>query len=324
MGLIESTIKTGRNSGSLRARVAGGPAARRAWLKDRWLYLMLVPGLFYFAIFKFAPMFGLVLAFENFQPFLGFLKSPWVGLSHFHRFFTEPDFWRLTRNTLIMGTLNILFFFPVPIILALLINELRMVWFKRLVQNAIYVPYFISWVVVAGLTYTFFTTEGGIFNNFLESIGAAKVSPLVSEAAFRPMILLQVIWKESGWGTIIFLAALTGIDPELYQAAEIDGAGRWNRFWHITLPSIRGTIVIVLLLRIGTFFDSGFEQLLLMINSLNRDVGEVLDTFVYQMGIAGGQFSYTTAIGLFKAALALAFVVVANKIAKLSGEEGLF
>lgn len=321
MSPIESTIKSKKAQTRQSVHPNGLAHALR---RDTWLYIMLIPGALYFAIFKFAPMFGLVMAFENFQPFLGFFKSHWVGLKHFERFFTEPDFWRLTRNTLILGTLNILVYFPVPIILALLINELKSVGYKRLVQNAIYIPYFISWVVVAGLTYTFFTTEGGIFNNWLVALGLPKISPLISESAFRPMILIQVIWKEAGWGTIIFLAALTGIDPELYQAAEIDGANRWQRFWHITLPALRPTIVIVLLLRIGSFFDTGFEQLLLMINSLNRDVGEVLDTFVYQMGIAGGQFSYTTAIGLFKAVLALFFVVVANTIAKKSGEEGLF
>jgi putative aldouronate transport system permease protein len=303
---------------------AVGAAMRSSLLKNRWLYFMMAPGLLYFALFKFAPILGLVMAFENFQPFLGFFKSQWVGLKHFHRFFTEPGFWQLNRNMFILGTLNILFFFPVPIILSLLINELKSPRYKVAVQNFIYIPYFISWVVVAGLTYTFFTTEGGIVNNLLVSIGLQKISPLVSERAFRPMIMLQIIWKESGWGTIIFLAALSGVDPQLYQAAEIDGAGRWQRLWHITLPSIRSTIVIILLLRIGSFFDNGFEQLLLMINSINRSVGEVLDTFIYQMGIAGGQFSYTAAIGLFKSALALVFVAGANRLAKLFGEEGLF
>jgi putative aldouronate transport system permease protein len=324
MARMISTIKNRGSMAPLDRQARSWNRLRRDLSRDRWFYYMLAPGLLYFLVFKYLPMSGLIMAFQNFQPFLGFLKSPWSGLSHFHRFFTEPDFWRLTRNTLILGTLNILFFFPVPILLALLINELRNKLFKRMVQNFIYIPYFISWVVVAGLTYTFFTTEGGIFNNFLEAIGQNKISPLISERAFRPMILLQLIWKESGWGTIIFLAAITGIDPELYKAADIDGANRWDKFWHITLPSIRTTIVIVLLLRIGTFFDTGFEQLLLMINSLNRDVGQVLDTFVYQMGIAGGQFSYTTAIGLFKSLLALFFVVIGNKIAKFMGEEGLY
>jgi len=269
-------------------------------------------------------MLGLVMAFENYQPFLGFTKSQWIGLEHFHRFFSDPSFWMLLKNTLILGLYNIFFFFPLPIVLSLMLNEVRMTAYKRVIQTLVYIPHFISWVVVAALTYTFFTTEGGIVNDVLVSLGYDKINPMLSLGAFRPMIILQVIWKETGWGTIIFLAAIAGVDPELYTAAEVDGAGRWRKLWHITLPSIRSTIVILLILRLGAFLDTGFEQLMLMINSMNREVGEVFDTYVYQMGIIGGQFSYTAAVGLFKSFAALLLIVVSNNIAKRFGEEGIY
>ena len=285
---------------------------------------MLLPGILYFIIFKYAPMFGLVMAFQNYQPYLGFFKSEWVGLEHFRRFFSDPSFWMLLKNTLILGLYNIFFYFPLPIVLSLMLNELSSVLYKRVVQTLVYIPHFISWVVVAALTYTFFTTEGGIVNELLVYLGHDKINPMLSLASFRPMIMLQVVWKETGWGTIIFLAAIAGVDPELYTAAEVDGAGRWRKLWHITLPSIRSTIVILLILRLGTFLDTGFEQLMLMVNSMNREVGEVFDTYVYQMGIVGGQFSYTAAVGLFKSVAAFILIVASNSIAKKFGEEGIY
>ncbi|WP_408638464.1 ABC transporter permease [Paenibacillus baimaensis] len=297
---------------------------RKKLFKERWLYLMLVPGILYFLTFKYAPMFGLVMAFQNYQPFLGFFKSEWVGFQHFQRFFTDPAFWMLFKNTITLGLLNIVFFFPLPIILALMLNELRWISYRRVVQTLVYIPHFVSWVVVSSLTYTIFTTEGGLANELLVSMGFDKINPLMTLTGFRPMIVLQFIWKETGWGTIIFLAAIASVNPELYKAAEVDGAGRWRKLWHITLPSIRSTIVILLILRLGTFLDTGFEQLLLMINTMNRELGEVFDTYVYQMGIVGGQFSYTAAVGLFKSVAALLLIVISNTIAKWFGEEGIY
>lgn len=292
--------------------------------REMWLYLMLIPGILYYLIFRYGPMFGLLMAFKNYQPFLGLFKSPWVGMAHFDRFFHEPTFAMLFRNTMIFGLLNIVFYFPIPIILSLLLNEVRSILFKRVTQTLIYMPHFLSWVVIYAITYTLFTVDQGVVNGVLESMGLQKVRFLTTETLFRPMVLGQVIWKEAGWGTIIFLAALTAVDPELYNAAMIDGAGRWKRLWHITLPCIRSTIVTMLILRLGTFLDTGFEQLLLMNNALTRGVGEVFDTYVYTNGIVNGQFSYTAAVGLFKSLVALLLIATANAFAKRMGEEGIY
>nr|WP_317890134.1 sugar ABC transporter permease [Paenibacillus sabuli] len=285
---------------------------------------MLIPGVLYFVIFKYLPMWGVLLAFKDYQPFIGFAGSPWVGFKHFERFFTDPSFGLLFRNTFIIAAMNLAFFFPVPIVVALMLNEMRLALFKRIAQTFIYVPHFFSWVVIAGITYIMLTTEGGIVNEAIAGAGGDKVNFLMSESWFRPLIVLQMIWKEAGWGTIIFLAALSGVDPSLYEAARIDGANRWRQMMHVTLPAIRSTIVILLILRLGNFLDLGFEQIYLMLNAMNRDVGEIFDTYIYTNGIQRGLFSYTTAVGLFNAAIGLLLIVAANKIAKRFGEEGVF
>ncbi|WP_135554411.1 ABC transporter permease [Paenibacillus cymbidii] len=292
--------------------------------KDKWLYGMLVPGVLFFLLFKYLPMLGSVIAFQDYQPFAGIMHSHWVGLKHFDRFFGDPTFWMLFRNTLMLAVYNLVFFFPMPIVLALLLNEVRKEVFKRFVQTIIYIPHFISWVVVAGLTYTMFTTEGGIVNEAIAYTGADKINFLLSENWFRTLITSQVMWKETGWGTIIFLAALAGVDLQLYEAARMDGANRWQRLWSVTIPAIRSTIVILLILRLGSFLDSGFEQIFLMLNSGNRHVGEVFDTYVYTSGLLGAQFSYSTAVGLFKSVISLILVVAANRAAKAIGEEGVY
>ncbi|WP_235941306.1 ABC transporter permease [Paenibacillus puerhi] len=301
---------------------------RLPWLKDlmkdRWLYLMAVPGLLYFLVFKYVPMYGLIMAFQDFKPHLGYLNSPWVGLKHFERFFGEDQFWMLFRNTLLLAVYNLIFFFPLPIILALMLNEVRRERFKRFVQTLVYIPHFVSWVVVVGIFYILFTTEGGAINELLYATFGVKIPFLLEPDWFRTMIVGQSIWKEVGWGTIIFLAALAGVDLQLYEAARMDGAGRWRQLWHITLPAIRGTIVILLILRLGNFLDSGFEQIFLMLTPTNREVGEVFDTYVYVKGLTQGQFSYSAAVGLFKSVVGLILVLGANWMAKRFGEEGVY
>lgn len=299
------------------------PLASRIW-KERWLYIFLAPGLLYFIIYKYFPMWGMLMAFQNYHPHLGFWESDWVGFRHFARFFSEPEFWMLLRNTLYISIMDLSIFFPITIILALLLNEIRNQLFKRTIQTFIYVPHFLSWVVVVGICYILFTTEGGEINNLLSKLGLEKVSFLTSPEWFRPMIIMQLIWKDAGWGTVIFLAALAGTDAELYEAARIDGANRWHLLWHITLPSIRSTIVILLILRLGNFLDLGFEQIFLMLNPLNREVGEVFDTYVYRVGLQQGQFSYSAAVGVFKSAVGLILVLGANWLAKRFGEEGVY
>lgn len=293
-------------------------------LRDRWMYFLLLPGVLYFVIFKYLPMAGLVMAFQDYKPHLGFLESPWVGLKHFERFFTEPQFWMLFRNTLLLAVYNLVFFFPLPIVLALMLNEVRKEMFKRFVQTIVYLPHFVSWVVAVGIFYVLFTTEGGVVNEFIARLGMEKIPFLLSEEWFRTMIVSQSIWKEAGWGTIIFLAALSGVDLQLYEAARMDGAGRWRQLWHITLPAIRSTIVILFILRLGSFLDTGFEHIFLMLNSMNREVGEVFDTYVYLKGLTQAQYSYSAAVGMFKSLVGLVLVIGANRLAKKMGEEGVY
>ncbi|MCK0469963.1 sugar ABC transporter permease [Halalkalibacter sp. APA_J-10(15)] len=292
--------------------------------KYRWLYAFMLPGVLFFLTFRYAPMWGLVMAFQDYRPHLGIFGSEWVWLKHFERFFTLPDFWMLFRNTLLLALYDLIIFFPLTIILALMLNEITREWFKKSVQTIVYIPYFLSWVVIVGITHILLSTEGGIIQHFLFSSFGVSIDFLTSTDWFRPLIVMQMIWKDAGWGTIIFLAALTGVNPALYEAARLDGANRLRLIWHITLPSIRNIIIILLILRLGNFLDLGFEQIFLMVNSLNREVGEVFDTYVYRVGLVQGQFSYSAAVGLFKAAVGLVLVMGANWIAKKFGEEGIY
>ncbi len=293
-------------------------------LRNRWLYAMLVPGLVFFLLFKYIPMWGIVIAFQDYQPALGISGSEWAGWKHFERLFTDRDFWMLFRNTLVLFIWSLLFAFPVPIVLALMLNEVRSLLCKRTIQTVIYIPHFFSWVIVVSLTYILLTTEGGIVNELLVKMGKEPVNFLLSEAWFRPIYIVQLIWRDAGWGTIIYLAALAGTDPQLYEAARMDGANRLRQVWHITLPSIRSTIVILLILKISDVLELSFDHIFLMQNSMNRSVSEVFDTYVYTTGIQQGQFSYSTAVGLFKAAVGLLLVMTANRLAKRLGEEGIY
>lgn len=292
--------------------------------RDRWLYLMLLPGIIFFLVYKYLPMWGVVIAFQKYSPGLGLFQSEWVGLRHFNRLFSEPTFWMLFRNTILLSVYQLIFFFPIPIVLALMLNELRHQVFKRVVQTVIYIPHFVSWVVIAGISYLFLTPEGGFVNELLGALGQEKVNFLMSADWFRTLQVTQVIWKEAGWGTIIFLAALAGVDTQLYEAAKMDGANRWRQLWHITLPALRSTIVILFILRLGDILDQGVEHILLLLNAVNREVGEVFDTYVYTVGLLQGNFSYSAAVGLFKSLVGLILVLAANYLAKKSGEEGVF
>ncbi|MFV0401530.1 MAG: ABC transporter permease [Oscillospiraceae bacterium] len=289
-----------------------------------WLYIMVIPGLIYLIIFRYIPMLGIVISFQNFSPFLGFSESPWVGLYHFRNLFNSPDFGMLIRNTLAISILNLVFYFPAPIILALLLNEIRCSWYKRTCQTLVYIPHFLSYVIVASLTYTLLNINDGIVNQIIQSITGSTVDFLGSPNYFRGLIVGQSIWKETGYGTIVFLAALSGVDVSLYEAAKGDGAGRWRLLWHVTLPAIKGTIIIMLILRVGSIMNTGYEQIFLMRNSLNVSTAEVFDTYVYMRGIQQGQYSYSTAMGLFKSVIGMIMVLTANGIAKKTGESGIY
>ena len=305
---------------------------RKAFMQHYWLYILMIPGILYMLIFNYTPMAGLVMAFEDFSPYNGdtaiqaLFGSPFAGLKYFEKLFTGPDFWRLLRNTLAISLANLIFAFPAPIILALVLNELRCKWFKRFSQTLVYIPHFVSIVIVAALTYQLFsTTDGVAYHMLVQVFGKQNAPDIMSDPKlFSTMIVGQNLWKETGYGTIIYLAALSSVDTQLYEAAKIDGAGRWQLMWHVTLPAIRGTIVLMLIMKVGQLLNTSYEQIFLMQNSMNRAASDVFDTYVYTKGITGGQYSLATATGLFKSTISMLMVVTANKIAKLCGESGLY
>lgn len=288
------------------------------------LYLMIAPGLLYFILFRYLPMGGILIAFQNYEPFDGFRHSEWVGLEHFVRLFGEADFWQLLRNTLILSAMNLFLFFPAPIVLALLLNEARVRAFRKTVQTLTYMPHFLSWVVVVGISVLLFSTQEGAINKLFISWGWDRIELLTDPAYFRPLYTLMNIWKESGWSAIIFLAALASVDPTLYEAAVMDGASRWKQMIHVSLPALKNVILILFILRLGQTMDTGFEQVLLMQNTLNMDVSDVFDTYVYRVGILSAEYSYTTAVGLFKSLVGLVLIIAANSFAKRKGEEGVY
>ena len=292
-------------------------------LRDKWLYLLLLPGLIYFIVFKYLPMWGIVISFENYVPFSGIFNSEWVGLKWFEYFFKFPSWTRYLKNTLLLSFMNLIFYFPAPIMLALPLNEMRSLRYKKVLQTFLYVPHFISIVIVVSITMILFGPSGLVYK-VTENMLGTPINYLGSPDTFRWMIIGQSIWKETGWGTIIFLAALTSVDTELYEAAMVDGAGRLRRLWHITLPAIRSTIVLMLILRMGSMLDTGHDHLILMANSLNRSASQTLDVFVYQQGLQQGQFSYASAVGLMKSVVSIILVVSSNKIAHALGESGLY
>ncbi|ENH96496.1 hypothetical protein J416_10381 [Gracilibacillus halophilus YIM-C55.5] len=292
--------------------------------RNRLIYLMILPGIIYFLIYKYLPMYGLIISFLDYKPYRGIMGSEWVGLEHFQRLFTSSEFWMIFKNTLVLFGLQIFVYFPIPIIISLMLNEVRHSLFKRGVQTLIYIPHFMSWVVIVSISYVMLTLDGGIVNELLDYFGIGKINFLLNEDWFRPMYILQVIWREAGWGTIIFLAAITAVDPQLYEAARMDGANRFRQMWHITIPAIRNVIIVLLILKIGDVLELGFEHVYLLLNSSNRDVAEIFDTYVYVAGLQQGQFSYSTAVGFFKGIVGLIMVVFANWLAKKFNEEGIY
>jgi putative aldouronate transport system permease protein len=300
---------------------------RKVWaqiIKYRYMYLLTLPGFIYLLLFKFVPMWGLIIAFQNYNPFKGISGSEWVGFKHFLELFNDTKFYMMLRNTLLINLFGLIFYFPIPILLALMLNEVRHDIFKKLNQSIVYMPHFLSWVIVASMTFFVLSTDIGIVNKIIYSFGHEPFPFLTKVKYFWGIITAQTIWKEAGWGTIIFLAAVAGVDPQRYEAAVVDGASRFRQIWHITLPAIRPTIVILLILRLGNMADVGFEQVLLMLNPLVREVGEVFDTYTFTQGIMRGQFSIGVAVGFFKGFVGLIFVMTSNYIVKKLGYEGIY
>ena len=287
-----------------------------------WIYIFLFPGLLYFVYFHYVPMFGLHIAFKDYNVLYGYGGSKWVGLKHFQSLMKDPMFFRVFRNTLLICFYKILFGFSIPIVIALFLNEIRNLHFKRTMQSLIYIPHFISWPVIGGLTYALLSPEWGAIADIFRIFDIPKTNLLTNKDNFRSLLVITSLWKTMGWNTIVYLAALTTIDPQLYEAATVDGAGRMRKIISISFPGILPTIVILLLLRIGTVLDTGFDQIMSMANPLVMEVAEIFETYIYKVGIKQWQFSYTTALGLFRSIIGFVLIYGANLISRKVYKEG--
>ena len=296
---------------------------KKDWKRNKILYLLVLPVLAFYILFHYKPMYGAIIAFMDFNPRLGILGSDWVGFDQFIRFFQGPYFLRLLRNTFLLSVYGILFGFPAPIILALLLNELRMAKFKRTVQTITYLPHFISLVVVTGMIKEF-TQSTGIINDVIAAFGGLRSPLLQNPALYRTIYIISDIWQGVGWGSIIYLSALSGVDQQLYEAAKVDGAGRWKQLLNVTLPSIAPTIVIMLILRLGQILGSSYEKTILLYNEATYETADVIASYIYRVGILERDWSYSTAIGLFNSAINLIMLVAANRISRSLNDTSLW
>lgn len=296
---------------------------KKDYRKNKMLYLFILPVIAYFIIFKYLPIYGALIAFKDFAPAKGVLGSDWVGLKHFIRFFSIPTFKTVLGNTLKISISSIIFCFPMPIILALLMNELRCPTFKKIAQNATYLPHFISLVVICGIIKDF-TKDTGIVTYFLSFFGVPEVTLLSVPEYFLPIYIVSEIWQTMGWSSVIFLSALTSIDASLYEAAGIDGAGKFKQLIHITIPGIAPTIITMLILQVGQVMNVGYEKILLMSNNSILDATDVISTYVYRVGLINNSFSYSTAVNLFNSVINLALLLITNKISKSVSDTSLW
>jgi putative aldouronate transport system permease protein len=298
--------------------------SNNAYLRRYWqLYALLALPLAYFIIFKYGPMYGIQIAFKDFNFFQGITGSEWIGFEAFREVFGMRDFYLTLRNTLMLNFLDLLVSFPAPLILAIMLYEMKTLWFKKLSQTILYIPHFISWVIIGGIVYQVFGTESGMINNVIKSIGFEAIPFLTDKSDWLITYLLVGVWQSAGWGTIIYLAALTGINKELFEAAGIDGAGRLKRIWHITLPGLKPTIVVLLIINLGHMISIGFERPYVIGNLAVREYSDVLSTFVYRIGLQSGQYTLATVVGLFQAVVGLVFVLGANYASKKLTDEGI-
>lgn len=291
--------------------------------RHKGLYLMALPGFIWFVLFKYVPLAGAVIAFMDYDIYKGIGGSKFVGLKHFANLFRFPEFMQIFRNTAILGAYDVLIVFPIPILLAILMNEVRNAKYKKTVQTAVYVPHFLSWVIIGGIFTTLLSPNTGIINNVRQMLGLNSVYFMASEKHIRGILVIASIWKEMGWSSIVYLAAIAGIDPALYEAAEIDGANRFKRMLHITLPTILPIIMTMLLLKIGNFMEIGFEKTNSFMNSMNQDRIDVFDTFVYRYGLQNLQYSYATAVGLFKSVVGITLLFLANAFSKKTTKQSI-
>lgn len=309
-------------------RDSAGPgrtqAIWKAYISNKYLLLLLYPGLIWYGLFHYAPIYGIQLAFKDFRALEGIMGSPWVGLKYFRYMFnSSPEMLQVFKNTVIISFYHILFGFPAPIMLALLLNEIRSAAFKRVAQTISYLPHFLSWVVMGGLLIMILSPSTGIVNHILQWFGIEPIYFLASEDYFRSTLVISAIWKEIGWSSIIYLAALASVDPHQYEAAVMDGANRWKQTIHVTLPAILPVISIMFILRIGSILDAGFDQILNLYNPAVLGVGDIIDTYVYRVGLTQLDYGLPTAVNLFKNVIAFALVLLTSYFIKKSGEEGL-
>ncbi|WP_135549631.1 ABC transporter permease [Paenibacillus cymbidii] len=293
--------------------------------RDRYLYLFLLPVIVYYLLFRYAPMIGQIIAFKNFTISGGIFGSEWAGLAHFRELFDKETFWQVLRNTLFLNVFSLAVGFPVPIILAIMLNEVRLSFYRRVIQSIVYIPHFISWVILSGMVAAVLSPSTGIVNFLLHRVfGIEPIYFLISTFWWPIAFVLSGIWQGAGWGTILYLAAMANIDPQLYEAARMDGAGKLRQIWHITLPGIRSIIAIILILSMGSMMDVGFEHIYALQNDMVVDVAEVISTYVYKQGIRSMDYSFTTALGLFQSAVGFVLIVSVNKIVKAMGERGIW
>jgi len=312
-----------KRTGFISQKSTGMTSTWKALIKGKYVYMMLFPVVLFYIIYHYFPMYGLLNAFKNYKPMLGIMGSPWVGFTNFMDFFSSFYFWRIIRNTVILSFYNLLFCFPAPIVLALLLNEVRKRSFKRVVQTISYLPHFVSLVVVIGILIDFFSLNG-LVNVIVVALGGERVQYLAEASMFRPLYIGSAIWQQTGWKSIVFLAALASVSPQLYEAAIVDGAGRWKQLVHVTLPSIAPTIIIMLILGMGRIMNLGIDKILLMQNPLNMETSDVIATYVYRRGLIEFDFSYSTAVGLFNSAINFLFLVSINKLSRHVSETSLW
>jgi putative aldouronate transport system permease protein len=291
--------------------------------RDRSLLIMVTPALLLTVVFAYLPMFGIATAFKFYNIYYGFWASPWIGLTNFHDLLIDKNFWHAFENTLVISAVQLILFFPVPIGLAILLDSVMSSKVRSFIQSIVYLPHFFSWVLVVTI-FQQMLGGAGVINQMLRQNGLDTWGIMTDPGAFKYLVTAQVVWKEAGWGIIIFLAALAAIDRNLYEAAAADGAGRWRRLWHITLPGLRGIIVLLLVLRLGNALTVGFEQMLIQRQAVGRDAAEVLDTFAYYRGVVNNDFGFGAAAGLFKGILSLGLILAANRLAHAFGEDGLY
>ncbi|GIO28920.1 MULTISPECIES: ABC transporter permease [Paenibacillus] len=292
--------------------------------KDWDLYLALLPGIAFLILFKYTPMYGIVIAFKDFNIFDGLAASPWVGFHHFEKLFASDSFLQVFRNTLIISVYKIVFLFPLPIIIAILLNELRNMIFKRSIQTLIYLPHFLSWVIVSGLFIDLLSVNGGMVNQWITALGGQPIKFFLDSSVFRSVIVASAGWKETGWSTIVYLAALTSIDPQLYEAAKMDGAGKWKMTLHITLPGLIPIILLMFILRLGSVLEAGTEQVLVMYNPSVYNVADIIGTYVYRIGLGEQDYSFSTAVGLFESVIAFILIVTGNSLSRKYLQRGIW